>query len=228
MTDISHTIVARSSQQNADDYLSGPRTITVTRVELTESADQPVAVFFNGDEGKPYLPCKTCRRIMVRVWGPHAEHYTGRSMTIYRDDTVRFGGLSVGGIRISHMSHIDKEVTMVLQETKGKKKPFIVKPLKLDTAPVKAQASAPATTIPAAQSAPPDAPPSLDDDIPEIDGAVLDYADEIEHAVDQHAGGPSIVTWFNADVSKTEAWAKLKAADPARAAAIKGKVIDKK
>jgi hypothetical protein len=59
------------------------------------------------------------RRILVGVWGKDASKYVGRSMTIYRDPTVAFGGLQVGGIRVSHMSHIDAEKTVALQVTRG-------------------------------------------------------------------------------------------------------------
>ena len=131
MTDIGHTIVPKSTQQNADDFVVGPRTILITRVSLTDTPDQPVAVYFEGDDGKPYLPCKTCRRIMVHVWGADAKTYAGRSMTLYRDDKVMFGGVAVGGIRISHMSHIDREVTMALTVTRANRKPFTVKPLRI-------------------------------------------------------------------------------------------------
>lgn len=37
--------------------------------------------------------------------------------------------MEVGGIRISHMSHIDKPVTIALTATRGNKKPVTVQPL---------------------------------------------------------------------------------------------------
>jgi len=39
------------------------------------------------------------------------------------------GGAEVGGIRISHMSHMTKPVTMALTATRANRKPFVVKPL---------------------------------------------------------------------------------------------------
>jgi hypothetical protein len=135
MTDLGLTIAPVSNQLNADDLQTGPRTVTITKVSANpSSAEQPIAVSFKGDEGKPYLPCKVMRRVMVNVWGRDGNTYPGRSMTLYRDDKVRFGGLAVGGIRISHMSGIDKDVTMALTETRGNKKPFTVKPLKTESA----------------------------------------------------------------------------------------------
>ncbi len=39
--------------------------------------------------------------------------------------------VAVGGIRISHLSHIDKPITMALTATKGSKKLFTVHPLEI-------------------------------------------------------------------------------------------------
>jgi len=127
--DMSKTISPKSDQLNSDDLISGPITIRVSKVSLLSSPDQPVAIHFDGDNGKPYKPGKSMRRVMVIVWGSDGNLYHGRSMTLYRDEKVRFGGQAVGGIRISHMSHIDQAVTMALTETKASRKPFTVKPL---------------------------------------------------------------------------------------------------
>jgi hypothetical protein len=131
--DMSQFIAARSDQLNADDLLDGPRTITVTKVTAQpDAAEQPVSIHFEGDNGKPLKPCKTVRRLLVGVWGKDASKYVGRSMTLYRDPTVAFGGMQVGGIRVSHMSHIDSEKTVALQVTRGRKAPFKIKPLKTE------------------------------------------------------------------------------------------------
>jgi hypothetical protein len=70
-------------------------------------------------------------RVLVAMWGPDAKAYVGRSMTLYRDPNVKWGGLAVGGIRISHMSDIAEAKTMALTETRANRKPFTVKPLKV-------------------------------------------------------------------------------------------------
>lgn len=128
--DMAATIAPKSDQLNADDLISGPRTITITRVSGNDNPDQPVNVFYESDNGKPFRPCKSMRRVMVHVWGPDAQAYVGRSMTIYRDPAVQFGGMQVGGIRISHMSHIDRVQQMALTATRAKRAPFRVEPLK--------------------------------------------------------------------------------------------------
>ena len=50
-------------------------------------------------------------------------------MTIYGDPEVRYAGKAVGGLRVSHVSLIDKPVTVALTVTRGKREPFTVHPL---------------------------------------------------------------------------------------------------
>lgn len=130
--DMAQFIAPKSDQLNADDLIGGPRTITVTAVSANEgSPEQPININFEGDDRKPYKPCKSMRRVMVAVWGADASKYVGRAMTLYRDAKVQFGGMQVGGIRISHMSHIDEPKTMALTATRAKRAPFTVQPLKI-------------------------------------------------------------------------------------------------
>lgn len=132
--DMSHFVEAKSDQLNADDLIGAPRTITVRKVTGSEG-DQPISIFYEGDNNKPFKPCKTIRRVLLGVWGRYAADYVGRSMTLYRDDSVTFGGLDVGGIRISHMSHIDKETIVVVAKSKGKKAGIKIKPLVIEREP---------------------------------------------------------------------------------------------
>jgi hypothetical protein len=154
--DMSKTIAPKSDQLNADDLIAGPRTITITGVRGSDNPDQPVSVFFEGDDGKPYKPCKSMRRVMVHCWGAEAREYVGRRATLYCDPNVVFGGVKVGGIRISHMSHIDRPKVIPLTVTKAKRTPYEVKPLAADVKPGPRQAE---RRPPPQQSAP---PPSMD------------------------------------------------------------------
>lgn len=144
MVDMTATIAPKSDQMNADDLIGGPRTITITKVTGNEgNAEQPVNVFYEGDDGKPFRPCKSMRRVMVAVWGAAASQYVGKAMTLYRDPKVKWGGMEVGGIRISHMSGLDKPKQLALTETRAKRTPYTVQPLKDAPAP-KAEAENPA------------------------------------------------------------------------------------
>lgn len=127
MIDLTESIAPRSDQMNAEDLLTGPRTFTIKEVRAG-SAEQPFDFHFVEFE-RPFRPSKTVRRIMVAGWGKDASTYAGRRLTLYRDPAVKFGGMAVGGIRVSHMSHIDRPLSLALTETRGKRAVHVVKPL---------------------------------------------------------------------------------------------------
>lgn len=128
-SDMRAAIIPKSDQLNADDLIAGPMTIKVSEVTIRGGQEQPVSIHFEGDGGKPYKPCKSMSRVLVAAWGPDAKVYAGRSMTLYRDPSVKWGGMDVGGIRISHLSHIGEQMTMALTATKGSRKAYTVRVL---------------------------------------------------------------------------------------------------
>ena len=130
MNDMTGAIVPKSDQLNADDLIGRELTIKITGVAIKGGQEQPVSIHFEGDDGKPYKPCKSMSRILVSAWGPDSSKYVGRSMTLYRDPKVKWAGMDVGGIRISHMSDIADDLTMALTVTRANKKPFTVRPLR--------------------------------------------------------------------------------------------------
>ena len=135
MVEMIDTIVPKSDQLNADDLIGG-RTLTIKIKEVTiKAGEQPVALHYEGDNGKPYKPGKSMCRVLVNSWGPDARNYVGRSLTLYCDPTVKFGGIAVGGLRISHMSHIHEPITMALTASKASRKPFTVQPMVVEAAP---------------------------------------------------------------------------------------------
>lgn len=134
--DMTPTIAARSDQMNADDLIGGPQTFTVAEVRVHRNDEQPVdIVLAEYDPKKPFKPSKTVRRILVSAWGKDSREYVGRRMTLYRDPSIKFGGQAVGGIRVSHLSHIDKPLTIALTETRGKRGISKILPLTDPTAP---------------------------------------------------------------------------------------------
>lgn len=129
MTNMLATVVPKSDQTNYDDLIGGQtRTIKITSITI-KPGEQPASLHYEGDNGKPYKPCKSMCRVLVHCWGPDANKYVGRSLTLYGDPTVLFGGAKVGGLRISHLSDIAETVTMALTATRANRKPYTVKPL---------------------------------------------------------------------------------------------------
>lgn len=174
MNDMTAVIVPKSDQVNADDFVAGPATYTIQAVAITAGTEQPVSINI-GIAGKVYRPCKSMSRVLVAAWGPDAKQYTGRSMTLYRDPYVTWGGLAVGGIRISHLSHIEKDMTMALTATRAQRKPYTVKPLK-------------------------SAPQTVAGDLNVADAWSADMRARITSAVDR----PSLLTYWNSPAAKRE------------------------
>lgn len=131
MSDMTPVIEAKSDQLNAADLVGGPITVTITRVDVRDAKEQPVSVHYQGDDGKPWKPCKSMCRVMVAAWGPDSKTYPGKMLTLYCDPTVKWAGMEIGGIRISHMSHIDGALLTAVTLSKGSRKPYRVEPLQV-------------------------------------------------------------------------------------------------
>ena len=89
---ISKTITPKSDQLNADDLIGESMTIKIRDVKVLDSEIQPLQVFFEGDNNKPYKPSKGMRRVLIQLWGVEGDNFIGKSLTLYRDENVKFGG----------------------------------------------------------------------------------------------------------------------------------------
>jgi len=123
---VRESIVPKSDQLNADDLIAGPITATVTKVRRGDK-EQPVIVEIEGH--RPYKPCKTMRRILVAAWTDDAKKWIGQRMTLFCDPDVKWGGVKVGGIRISHLSGIDAQRPYSVTVSRGVRKEVTIKPI---------------------------------------------------------------------------------------------------
>jgi hypothetical protein len=131
MTDMLSVIEPKSDQINAEDLIGRDMTITVRSVQVRAGTEQPVSIQFAGSD-KVFRPCKTVSRILVAAWGPDTSAYIGRSLTLFRDPKVKWGGMEVGGIRVRAMTHIDAPLKLALAESKKARTITVVQPLKVD------------------------------------------------------------------------------------------------
>lgn len=129
VTSLRDTVVPKSDQLNADTLLAGPITVTVTDVRRG-TADQPIDIHIT-DGHQPWKPCKSMRRALISAWGDNGKDWIGKSMTLYCDPSVKFGGVAVGGIRVSHMSDIQSDLSLSLTATRGKRTPHLIKKLEI-------------------------------------------------------------------------------------------------
>lgn len=129
-------IAPRSNVMNAEDLLTGERTFTVTAAKVDMSKERPVSIWFaEFPEGRPFQPSVTVCRIFAKLWGEEESEYVGRKVTLYRDETVKWAGQPIGGIRVRAMSHIGKKpVQLALAESSKTRAQWTVLPL-ADEAP---------------------------------------------------------------------------------------------
>ena len=124
MTD---SVAPKGDQLDAVDLLSGPRTFTIEKV--TEgNTDQPFHFHLEGFP-RTWRPGKNMRRVIIGAWGPHHSKYAGNRVTLFCDQAVMFGSDNTGGTRISHISGIEKALSVPVMFKRGKPSIYTVQPL---------------------------------------------------------------------------------------------------
>lgn len=125
--DLTESLAPKSDQLDAIELVSGPRTFTIENV-TKHNSEQPFNFHLAGFP-RVWRPGKSMRRVIAAAWGPKADNYVGKRITLYCDQTVTFGSDVTGGTRISHMSGIDKPLSIPLLVKRGKSATFTVQPL---------------------------------------------------------------------------------------------------
>lgn len=134
------TTMAKSDQINAADLLGGPLVCQITDIQMTGAADQPISIFVDSHP-QPWKPSKTSRRVLAACWSDvEPAEWVGRYVVLYNDPTVMWAGKAEGGIRTSHMSHIDGKKTIMTNATRGKKSAQTVEPYYPDSSQAPAAA----------------------------------------------------------------------------------------
>jgi hypothetical protein len=169
--DVSDTLIPDTNQLVADDLRTGHRDIKITKVERIVDEKRPLAISFEGDGGKPYLPNVSMRRVIAEAWGTDRRQWAGKWLRLFRNPEIKMGPTKVGGIQISHAYPLPQaELLISLITTKGKRKLYRLtrmdppKAVEAPSAPTPTSeprtAPAPAQPIPAPVAPPPaGAPP---------------------------------------------------------------------
>lgn len=117
--DLQRATQAKSDQLNSCDLLGGSLVAKIVDVKAGNS-DQPVIIVIDSWK-QPWKPSKTSLRVLCACWGNEPAAWIGRYAVLYCDETVTWGGEAIGGIRASHLSHIDGEKKIAVNIKKGKK-----------------------------------------------------------------------------------------------------------
>lgn len=115
MANFMQTLEAKSDQLNATDIMGIDLVIRIRDAQLTGSKDQPLSVYFEGDNNRPWKPSKGMRRVLAAAWGAETENLIGKSAMLHFDPTVKYAGKEVGGIRIKALSDIDRRGIVVVE-----------------------------------------------------------------------------------------------------------------
>lgn len=107
MTDVSFALEAKSDQLNAVDIMGAEPVIRIREVKVRQG-DQPVSVYFDGDNNRPWKPSKGMLRVLAGAWGRDSSAWVGKYAQLYFEPTVKYAGKEVGGIRIRALSDIDQ------------------------------------------------------------------------------------------------------------------------
>ncbi len=131
MANVSQAMQAKSDQLNYDDIGSGEIVIKVNKVIVTNT-EQPVSIFYDGCNDKPYKPSKGMIRLISEAWGVESDCWIGKSISLYGDDSVKWAGKEIGGIRINAFSDINKGgISAFVALSRGKRRKVTVKYLEV-------------------------------------------------------------------------------------------------
>ena len=133
MTDVSAAMQAKSDQLNSVDIIGAEPVIRIRDVVVKETTDQPVEVYFDGDNGRPWKPSKGMIRILAGAWGRDSQNWIGKHAKLYFDPEVMYAGEKVGGIRIHSLSDIDaKGLNFTVTINRKKRQPYRVECLTVE------------------------------------------------------------------------------------------------
>ena len=192
--DVTPFLTAKSDQLNADDLVGGPITVRVISARITGGTEQPVTVEIDGGH-RPWKPCKTTMRVLAALWGSAPSAWVGRTIRLYRDPTVKYGGVEVGGIRISGMSHIDGPKKITLAASKKSKVEHRIDVLRAEQPKPRA--------VPQDDAPPPnraDYLTSIRQAVREAGGTMTDLVEFVSQKVGQQVGPPD--TWSEENTAR--------------------------
>ncbi len=122
------TVKKNTDQLNYEDFLGGAiRDVTIADVKVgAKEAQYDIAI--EGDD-RYWRPPATVLKLLQLAYGNEAANWIGKTARLYGDPTVKMKGRMVGGIRVSHLSHLAAPLRADLTITRGQTGEFTIDPL---------------------------------------------------------------------------------------------------
>ena len=146
--DITDALAPASDQLDAVELVD-PRTFTIdTGSRLGKREGKTVAEIRLVGFDRVWRPSKGMLDVLAACWGTNGEKWTGHRVTVYNDRSVTFGKERTGGVRISHLSHIDEARDVTIRANgAGRTQLWHIEPLsesqvKVETEPTADQVAA--------------------------------------------------------------------------------------
>jgi hypothetical protein len=157
-------VTIKSDRLNYENFIMGAKEFTISKLaKKTDQGKARLLIYFEGHEATPYWPSLGMIKCLSSPegWGdaPFAD-WIGRRMTLFGEPTVVYAGKEIGGIQISHISHIKGEYSTKITLRRGMRIDFTIEPLATKTV----STPAPALQYPAA---------TFDENLPAMRGQII-------------------------------------------------------
>lgn len=116
----------KSDQLNADDLMFAPMAVKIVKVK-PGNKEQPIVIEL-ADGLRPYKPCKSMIRILRAHFGDNAQDWINQQLILFRDPDAEYGGVKMGGIRISHATGLTAPKTFVITTRRGRRSEYTLLP----------------------------------------------------------------------------------------------------
>lgn len=124
MASLMKAMEAKSDQLNFVDLgAGGERVLYVEKVVTIDAPQQPVSIYYDGCNNKPWKPSKGMIRVLAAAYGDDDQGIIGKSILVYGEASVKWAGEETGGIRIKALSDINKSgIDIFIAENRQKRR----------------------------------------------------------------------------------------------------------
>lgn len=130
----------KSDRLNFEDFIMGSQDFTIAKLgRKVDQGNVRLLMFFEGREATPYWVPKGMVKCLSNPegWGESEfSEWIGRKVRLFGEPTVVYAGKELGGIRISHISHIPAPYSTKITERRGVRIDYVISPLEEVAYPV--------------------------------------------------------------------------------------------